>query len=77
MSSLRPVWSKPAAYRALRVTLVMPALFAFTSQVVGNVQMATFAAFGCFATLLFASFRRPRPRKGSWRTRLLAVAGTP
>ena len=73
--SLRPVWSKPAALRAVRVTLVTPALFAFTSQVVGNVQMATFAAFGSFATLLFASFG------GTWRDKLvahtlLAVAGS-
>ncbi len=75
MSSLRPVWSKPAAYRALRVTLVMPALFAFTSQVVGNLQMATFAAFGSFATLLFASFGG-RAREKALAHTLLAVAGT-
>jgi Fusaric acid resistance protein-like len=75
MSSLRPVWSKPAAYRALRVTLVMPALFAFTSQVVGNLQMATFAAFGSFATLLFASFGG-RPRDKVFAHTLLAVAGS-
>ena len=73
--SIRPVWSKPAAFRALRVTLVMPALFAFTSQVVGNQQMATFAAFGSFATLLFASFGGSRRDKLLAHT-LLAVAGS-
>ncbi len=56
VSLLRPVWSKPAAFRALRATLVVPAVFAFSSQVVGNVQMSTFAAFGGFATLVLASF---------------------
>ena len=73
--SLRPVWSKPAALRAVRVTLVMPALFAFTSQVVGNVQMATFAAFGSFATLLFANFGGTRRDKLVAHT-VLAVAGS-
>ena len=74
-ASMRPVWSKPAAYRALRATLVMPALFAFTSQVVGNLQMATFAAFGSFATLLFANFGGSRRDKLLAHT-LLAVAGS-
>jgi hypothetical protein len=73
--SLRLVWSKPAALRAVRATLVVSALFAFTSQVVGNVQMATFAAFGSFATLLFASFGGTRRDKLVAHT-LLAVAGS-
>ena len=73
--SLRPVWSKPAAFRALRVTLVMPALFAFTSQVIGNLQMATFAAFGSFATLLLATFGGSAGTSW-WLTPLLAVAGS-
>jgi hypothetical protein len=74
-SSFRLVWYKPAAFRALRVTLVMPALFAFTSQVVGNLQMATFAAFGSFATLLFASFGGRRRDKVMAHA-LLAVGGS-
>jgi uncharacterized membrane protein YccC len=63
---LRLVWSKPAAFRALRTTLVMPTLFALTDQVIGNIQMATFAAFGSFATLVLASFG------GSRRNKLMA-----
>jgi uncharacterized membrane protein YccC len=51
-----PVWSRPAALRAVRATLVVPGLFAICYQVIGNLQMATFAAFGGFGTLLFASF---------------------
>jgi uncharacterized membrane protein YccC len=69
VASLRPVWSKPAAYRALRATLVIPGLFALTDVVIGNLQMATFAAFGGFATLVFASF------SGSRRNKLFAHLG--
>jgi uncharacterized membrane protein YccC len=61
--------------RALRMTLVMPPLFAITSQVFGNLQMATFAAFGSFATLLFASFGGNRWDKLVCHTGL-AVAGS-
>ncbi len=68
-ASLRPVWSKPAAYRALRTTLVMPSLFAFSIEVIGNAQMATFASFGAFATLLLATFG------GTRRDKLVAHTG--
>jgi uncharacterized membrane protein YccC len=51
-----PVWSSAAALRAVRAAIIMPALFAFADQVVGNLQMATFAAFGSFATLVLAGF---------------------
>jgi len=61
--TFRPVWSKPAAFRALRAVLVIPTLFAFTTHVVKNPQMATFAAFGGFATLVLASFGGARKDK--------------
>ncbi len=61
-----PVWSLPAALRAVRAVLVVCGLFALTDQVIGNLQMATFAAFGGFATLVLASFG------GSRRDRFLA-----
>jgi uncharacterized membrane protein YccC len=61
-----PVWSVPAALRAARAVLVVCGLFALTSQVIGNLQMATFAAFGGFATLVLASFG------GTRRDKLLA-----
>ncbi|HEX4701061.1 MAG TPA: FUSC family protein [Pseudonocardiaceae bacterium] len=51
-----PVWSKPAAMRAVRATVVVPGLFALTYRVVGDLQLATFTAFGGFATLVMASF---------------------
>jgi uncharacterized membrane protein YccC len=63
LATFRPVWSKVAAFRALRATLVIPALFAFTSQVVKNPQIATFSAFGGFATLVLAGFGGTRRDK--------------
>jgi uncharacterized membrane protein YccC len=65
----RPVWSVPAALRGVRAAVVVPGLFAFTDQVIGNLQMATFAAFGGFATLVLASFG------GTRRDKLTAHAG--
>ncbi|HEU5023316.1 MAG TPA: FUSC family protein [Spirillospora sp.] len=56
-------WSVPAAMRAVRAAVVLPGLFALTFEGLGNVQMATFAAFGGFATLVMASFGGRRPDK--------------
>ncbi len=61
-----PVWSAPAAMRAIRAAVVVAGLFAFTDKVLGNLQIATFAAFGGFATLVLASFA------GTRRDKLLA-----
>jgi uncharacterized membrane protein YccC len=50
-------------------------MFAFTDQVIGNLQMATFAAFGGFATLVLSSFSGTRREK--LRAHLaLALAGS-
>ena len=64
-----PAWSAPAALRALRTVIVMPTLFAVTFKVIGNLQMATFAAFGSFATLVLVSFA------GTRRDKLIAHLG--
>ncbi len=61
-----PRWSVPAAMRAVRAMVVATGLFALTHAVLGNAQMATFAVFGTFATLVLASFA------GTWRDKLLA-----
>lgn len=61
-----PRWSVPAALRALRAVLVACGLFALSNKVIQNAQIATFAAFGGFATLVLASFA------GTWRDKLLA-----
>lgn len=72
---LVPVWSKPAALRAVRATLVMPVLFVVAYKVIGNLQMALFAAFGSFATLVLVSFAGTRRDKLIAHT-ALAVAGS-
>jgi uncharacterized membrane protein YccC len=61
-----PTWSTAAAMRATRATLVVAGLFALTDEVIGNLQVATFAAFGGFSTLVLASFA------GTRRDKLLA-----
>ncbi len=58
-----PTWSVPAAMRAARAAIVIPLLFALTNVVIGNSQMALFAAFGGFATLVLASFGGTRRDK--------------
>jgi uncharacterized membrane protein YccC len=58
-----PVWSVPSALRALRAVLVIPPLFALTYEGIGNAQMATFTAFGGFASLVVASFGGSRRDK--------------
>jgi uncharacterized membrane protein YccC len=65
----RPAWSVPAAMRAVRATVVVPSLFAITDKVVADPQMALFATFGGFATLVIAGFG------GSRRDKLTAHAG--
>jgi uncharacterized membrane protein YccC len=58
-----PVWSKPAAIRAVRAAVVMPSVFVIADKVVGNAQMALFAAFGSFATLVIVNFAGTRREK--------------
>ena len=47
----------------------MPALFALTLRGFGNLQMALFAGFGSFATLVLVGFA------GTWRNKLIAHLG--
>src|SRR6202012_2002541 len=54
---------RPALMRALRAMLVIPAGFALTYEGFGNVQIALFAAFGGFASLIVASFGGSRRDK--------------
>ena len=65
------MWSVPAAIRALRATIVIPSLFALTFKVVGDPQMALFATFGGFATLVLAAFG------GSRRDKAIDTSGSP
>ena len=63
-----------ALHRAIRAGIVVPAVFAIGAQLVGDSQVATFAAFGCFAQLLLVDF----PGNATGRLAgylLLALAG--
>ena len=60
---LKVSWSVPAAMRAVRATIVIPSLFAITSKVIGDPQMALFATFGGFATLVVTGFGGTRRDK--------------
>lgn len=63
-----------ALHRGIRAAVVVPAVFAFASQVIGDAQVATFAAFGCFALLMFVDFGgRPSSRLGAFV--MLGVVG--
>src|ERR1700753_1886347 len=63
LSAWRPVWSVPAALRALRATLVVPIVLAITYKVVGDAQMALFGVFGCIASLVMSAFGGSRRGK--------------
>jgi hypothetical protein len=73
--ALLPKWSATAAVRAIRASIVLSGLFAFTLEVIGNIPMATLAAFGSFATLVLASFSGRRRDKLFAHT-MLALAGS-
>jgi uncharacterized membrane protein YccC len=72
---LLPVWSPTAAVRAARATVVVTGLFALTHLVIGNPQMALFAAFGSFATLVLTTFTGSPLQKLRAHT-ALALAGS-
>src|ERR1700719_478110 len=57
-----------ALRRATRTAIIMPAMFALGDKVIGDPQLATFAAFGSFAMLLLVDFG------GSMAERLQAEA---
>jgi uncharacterized membrane protein YccC len=57
-----------ALRRAGRAAIIMPGMFALGDKVIGNPQLATFAAFGSFAMLLLVDFG------GSMAERLQAQA---
>jgi fusaric acid resistance family protein len=48
-----------ALRRAGRTAIVMPVMFALGDKVIGNAELATFAAFGSFATLVLVDFGGP------------------
>src|SRR5207253_27780 len=63
-----PAWSVPAGLRTLRAVLVIPSLFALTFEGFDNLQMALFAAFGGFASLI------PDRLAGWWLASVVSTA---
>jgi uncharacterized membrane protein YccC len=59
----RPDPRRVALHRAARAAIINPSIFALTLLVFRDLQIATFAVFGCFGLLVMADFggaRRPR-----------------
>jgi uncharacterized membrane protein YccC len=65
-----------ALRRSARTAIIMPAMFALGDEVIGNPQVAAFAAFGAFATLLLVDFGGPMLGRIQAQVALVAVCGT-
>jgi len=65
-----------ALRRAGRTAIVMPATFAIGDRVIGNPNVATFAAFGSFAMLLLVDFSGPTRERLQAQAALSVVCGT-
>src|SRR6266849_5153002 len=64
-----------ALRRAGRTAIVMPAMFALGDQVIGDAELATFAAFGAFAMLLLVDFGGPMRERLQAQAALGVVGG--
>src|SRR5271154_6780497 len=64
-----------ALRRATRAAIIMPAMFALGDKVIGNPQVATFAAFGSFAMVLLADFGGPMAERLQAQAALAVTGG--
>jgi len=64
-----------ALRRAARAAIIMPAMFAVGDKVIGNPQVATFAAFGSFAMLLLVDFGGPMSERLQAEAALAVIGG--
>jgi uncharacterized membrane protein YccC len=64
-----------ALRRATRTAIIMPAMFALGDKVIGNPQLATFAAFGSFAILLLVDFGGPMAERLQAQAALVVTGG--
>jgi len=64
-----------ALRRATRTAIVMPVMFALGDKVIGNPQLATFAAFGSFAMLLLVDFGGPMAERLQAEAALAVTGG--
>lgn len=62
-----------ALRRAMRTAIVMPGLFALGDLVIGNPDVATFAAFGSFAMVLLVDFGGPMTARLQAQAALVAT----
>src|ERR1700735_3907754 len=82
LGDLRPLrWLRPRRARfpalrgATRTAIIMPAMFALGDKVIGNPQLATFAAFGSFAMLLLVDFGGPMAERLQAEAALIVTGG--
>src|ERR1700735_4131175 len=82
LGDLRPLrWLRPRRARfpalrgATRTAIIMPAMFALGDKVIGNPQLATFAAFGSFAMLLLVDFGGPMAERLQAEAALAVTGG--
>src|SRR5258708_16799333 len=64
-----------ALRRATRTEIIMPAMFVLGDKVIGNPQLATFAAFGSFAMLLLVDFGGPMAERLQAEAALAVTGG--
>jgi uncharacterized membrane protein YccC len=64
-----------ALRRATRAAIIMPAMFALGDKIIGNPQLATFAAFGSFAMLLLVDFGGPMAERFQAQAALAVTGG--
>jgi uncharacterized membrane protein YccC len=64
-----------ALRRAARTAIIMPAMFALGDKVIGNPQLALFAAFGSFAMLLLVDFGGPMTQRLQAQAALAVTGG--
>ncbi len=64
-----------ALRRATRTAIIMPGMFALGDKVIGNPQLATFAAFGSFAMLLLVDFGGPMAERLQAQAALVVTGG--
>src|SRR5271169_4819810 len=64
-----------ALRRATRAAIIMPAMFALGDKVIGNPQVALFAAFGSFAMLLLVDFGGPMAERLQAQAALAVTGG--
>src|ERR1700733_2940886 len=64
-----------ALRRATRAAIIMPGMFALGDKVIGDPQLATFAAFGSFAMLLLVDFGGPMAERLQAQAALAVTGG--